>query len=101
MHPGEATNRISVSDGDVPSWQRNIVWSHDEMGLLAYSIMMGYPIGQLVLWKKPNGVRVPIDGRQRMTAIALFATGEIAVPDMPHIDPLFRGKKYLLIESIN
>lgn len=99
MEPGEATNRISVSDGDVPSWQRNIVWSHDEMGLLAYSIMMGYPIGQLVLWKKPNGVRVPIDGRQRMTAIALFATGEIAVPDMPHIDPLFRGKKYYLLEG--
>src|SRR5205085_12264892 len=30
---------ISVTDADVPRWQRQIVWTSDEMGLVAYSII--------------------------------------------------------------
>ena len=90
---------ISVDEADLPHWQRQLVWTPDEMGLLCYSILRGYPIGQIILWRKNDGIRVPIDGRQRLTAIKRFFEGHIALPDLPHISSKYRGKKYLLGES--
>ena len=95
-HPREV---ISVDDPDLPHWQRQLVWTADEMGLLCYSILHGYPIGQIVLWRLKDGIRVPIDGRQRLTAIKRFFEGHVALPDLPHITPEFRGKKYRLREG--
>jgi len=92
----ELQKLISVEDYDVPSWQRQVVWSAEDMGLLAYSIVQNYPIGMVVLWKKPNGIRVPIDGRQRLTAIQSFHAGRIAIPDLPGIDEPFRNRKFVL-----
>lgn len=88
---------VSVEDKDVPSWQRQIVWTDDEMGLLAYSIIRAYPIGIIILWKKPNGIRVPIDGRQRLYAIKQFFNGSIAIPSLPIIDDEYKNKKYKLL----
>jgi Protein of unknown function DUF262/HNH endonuclease len=90
----EAAQLISSDDADVPGWQRQIVWTDVDMGLLIYSILRGYPIGQLILWKKPNGIRVPIDGRQRLTAIKRFAEGHIGIPSLRHVPAEFHGKKY-------
>src|SRR5438876_3795517 len=92
-------NLISVSDHDVPEWQRKDVWSPIEKGLLAYSILQNYPIGMMILWRKPNGVRVPIDGRQRLTAIREFAAGRIPIPALPSVLPQFHNKKYLLLDG--
>jgi hypothetical protein len=64
------------------------------MGLLVYSVLRGYPIGQMILWKKPNGIRVPIDGRQRLTALKRFAEGHIGIPALRHIPAELHGKKY-------
>lgn len=90
---------VSVEDRDVPSWQRQIVWTADEMGLLAYSIIRAYPIGIIILWKKPNGIRVPIDGRQRLTAIKEFFNGAIAIPSLPIVDDNYKNKKYKLLSG--
>lgn len=91
----EAAQLISIDDVDVPAWQRQLVWTDEDMGLLIYSILRGYPIGQMILWKKANGIRVPIDGRQRLTAIKRFAEGHIAIPSLRHIPAEFHGKKYV------
>lgn len=90
-------NRISVDDIDVPPWQRQLVWTADEMGLLALSILRNYPMGMVILWTKPGGVRVPIDGRQRLTAIKTFRDGLAAIPDMPGVPDEYRRKKYRLL----
>ena len=90
---------ISVDDIDVPSWQRQIVWSPEEMGLLAYSIINNYPIGTIILWVKPDGIRVPIDGRQRITAIRRFYEGQISIPPLPAVQRDFWSKKYRLLEN--
>lgn len=87
---------ISVEDEDVPAWQRGVVWSADEQGLLALSLLQDYPIGLIVLWKKPNGIRVPIDGRQRLTAIKNFFDGLIAIPELQQVPPKYRNVKYRL-----
>src|SRR6186713_2239091 len=93
----EIDSLVCVEDRDVPSWQRQIVWAPDEMGLLAYSIIRSYPIGMIILWKKPNGMRVPIDGRQRLSAIKEFYSGLIAIPSLPIVDENYRNKKYKLL----
>lgn len=90
-------NRISVADEDVPAWQRQTVWTSDEMGLLALSIIQNYPIGLVILWRKPDGVRVPIDGRQRLTAIQRFRAGDCAIPDLPGVPSHYKNRKYKLL----
>lgn len=87
---------VSVDDADVPAWQRQTVWSPDEMGLLAYSIIRQYPIGIVILWQKLSGIRVPIDGRQRLTAIQQFFNGNVAIPDLPSVQKEYRKKKFKL-----
>lgn len=93
----ERTELISIDDFDLPSWQRQLVWTTDDMGLLAYSILMNYPIGMIVLWKKPDGIRVPIDGRQRLTAIKQFMEGLIAIPSLNIIPDVLKNAKYKLL----
>jgi hypothetical protein len=91
---------ISVDDIDVPRWQRGIVWKDEDMGLLAYSIVRGYPIGLIVLWRrKQGGLRVPIDGRQRLTAIRAFAAGQVAIPNHDGIPVRYRNRKYVVSEG--
>ncbi|HXH37141.1 MAG TPA: DUF262 domain-containing protein [Thermoanaerobaculia bacterium] len=88
---------ISFDELDVPPWQRQIVWTPEDMGLLAYSIINNYPIGMLILWRRPDGIRVPIDGRQRLRAIRAFAEGQIAIPTLKHIPSDLHNAKYKLI----
>lgn len=95
----ERQTMISVEDVDLPEWQRQLVWTHDDMGLLVYSILNNYPIGMMILWRKEDGIRVPIDGRQRLTAIRQFAEGRVAIPALPHVPPEFHNKKYKLLEG--
>jgi len=90
---------ISAEDFDVPAWQRQIVWTPEDMGLLAYSIIRNYPIGMMVLWKKLDGIRVPIDGRQRLRAIREFAEGRIAIPSLRSIPDEFKNSKYKLLKG--
>ena len=95
----ERDNLISMDDYDVPTWQRQIVWNLEDMGLLAYSIIRNYPIGMMVIWKKSDGIRVPIDGRQRLTAIREFAEGRVAIPSLRGIPDEFKNAKYKLLEG--
>jgi len=90
-------DRISVEPEDLPPWQRQLVWNEEDQGMLALSILNSYPIGLIVLWKRTNGVRVPIDGRQRLTAIKNFVEGVIAIPrEIGGVPQQFQGAKYKL-----
>ena len=93
----EEDRSVSVEDTVVPAWQRSSVWSEEQQGLLALSILQGYPIGTIVLWDKGDGankVRVPVDGRQRITAIRRFMLGLVRIPDQPWLPERLRGRKY-------
>ena len=92
---------ISIDNFDVPKWQRDLVWNDDDCGLLAYSIISNYPIGMLILWRKDDGIRVPIDGRQRITAIKRFYEGKVAIPEIQGIPEKYWNRKYKLLENDN
>ncbi len=93
---GDDVELISAADSEVPSWQRNVVWTDEEMGLLALSVLQNYPIGLIILWRKSNGVHVPIDGRQRLTALENFYTGLVAIPDLPGVPEDYKNRKFQL-----
>jgi hypothetical protein len=93
------TDRVSVDDTEVPQWQRQTVWNSDDQGLLALSVLQGYPIGVMVLWRNQRGVLVPIDGRQRITALNNFMNGDVSIPNQPWIDEHYRSRKFLMKEG--
>ena len=76
----------------IPQFQRDFIWSKEKAASLMDSILKGYPIGTMILWKTKDtlrsirnlgGVDLPetpagdfiqyvLDGQQRLTSI--FAT---------------------------
>ncbi len=79
----------------LPSFQRRFVWDEDDVLALLDSIKNGYPIGNIILWKKPEDIKPEeidplskpligdvkknasstyfvIDGQQRLTALLLI-----------------------------
>lgn len=86
----------------VPEFQRGLRWRESDNVKLFDSILRGYPIGSLLVWKHPEPVgnvkvglatiAAPevqdawslVDGQQRVTAIAG------ALIDLPNQDPKFR-----------
>jgi hypothetical protein len=67
-----------VEQGNIdtePEWQRNIVWSTEGRALLVKSVMSGYPIAPVILWERPNGNFVCVDGKNRIEALKSFWYG--------------------------
>jgi hypothetical protein len=79
---------ISNNDYQLPSVQREFVWSDDRIRDLIMSVYSGYPLGSIVLWN-PRGMEIQtvpftdsrehkeptslvIDGQQRLTALLLM-----------------------------
>ena len=86
---------LSAADDEVPTWQRSVVWNSNQQGYLALSIILGYPIGQIILWTaRDKGPRVPVDGRQRLSAIKAFKEGKATIPKETWIEERYRGCYY-------
>jgi uncharacterized protein with ParB-like and HNH nuclease domain len=100
----------------VPKFQREFVWSQPQVFGLLSSIFRARPIGMITAWKQPQGnpqteieplkikstafknfdedpavVHLVLDGKQRLTAMAI-AFGGLRAPDDRH---LFSGRWFL------
>ncbi|RLG19095.1 hypothetical protein DRN63_00375 [Nanoarchaeota archaeon] len=87
-----------ISNYMLPSFQRRFLWDEDDILKLLDSIKNGYPIGNVILWKKPENVEIEeidplskplirtikkdasstyfvIDGQQRLTSLLLAFNG--------------------------
>ncbi len=67
-----------------PNYQRGYIWSSDFKDKLLYSIIKGYPIGNISLRVRTNknskgAMQEVVDGQQRLTTIFNFVNGEYAV----------------------
>lgn len=68
-------NQINIENIDLnPKFQRRNAWNDDKRSKLIESIIMGYPIPEVVLAENPNKKRsfIVIDGKQRLLTIAGF-----------------------------
>lgn len=88
---------LSINNYYLPAFQRDYVWDEDDVKSLIDSIIRGYPIGAIILWKpsskgfiKEDPFAVPlvdstkenggeyyyvIDGQQRLTSLLLLFNG--------------------------
>ncbi len=68
-------NQISLGNIDLnPKFQRRNAWTDEKRSKLVESIVMGYPIPEIVLAENPKKKRsfIVIDGKQRLLTIAGF-----------------------------
>lgn len=90
----------------IPSIQRQFVWDAEDIKMLVYSIINGYPIGAVIIWEpktrfpsaplmgestKSDGERYVLDGQQRLTALMLIKNGW----------ELVRGSKKIVTTAIS
>ena len=75
----------------LPEFQREFTWNKTQVKNLLDSMLAGYPIGSLLIWKTTNppalknlpinevegSVKVLLDGQQRLTALYLLIRGDI------------------------
>lgn len=79
-------NWVSSGEIAIPEIQRPFVWSSTKVRDLLDSLLQGYPVGYMIVWRNPNvrlkdgsvsvGKRILIDGQQRMTALMAALLGE-------------------------
>lgn len=62
-----------------PKFQRRNAWNDEKRSKLIESIIMGYPVPEIVLAESPKGRRkfIVIDGRQRLLTISGFINNEV------------------------
>jgi len=88
----ELLDDIRTQDLVLPEFQREYVWTLDQAKQLMVSLVKGYPVGGLLIWKtdrppelknvaklpdKIGTVQVLLDGQQRLTTLHMLLTGEI------------------------
>ncbi len=76
----------------LPEFQREYVWTREQAKTLIGSLLKGWPVGGLLIWKtaqppelknvaalpdKIGTVSVLLDGQQRLTTLHMIVTGEI------------------------
>ena len=77
-----------------PPYQRGHVWGEDRQRNLIRSLLLGLPIGGV--WINERDVmepRVVIDGKQRLTALRAWTSGQLAVPAGWFTDTYFEGER--------
>jgi hypothetical protein len=68
---------------DIPEFQREFVWSNNQVRDLAESIYKGYPIGLLTFFKVPSELRYRqerywvLDGQQRLLSLVIIMKGKV------------------------
>lgn len=60
-----------------PSYQRNFIWSPLDQQSLMDSVLLGYPLPNFFVYKKPEGKFEMVDGQQRSKTIYRFVEGII------------------------
>lgn len=92
MKISHALHNIEKRDLVLPEFQREYVWSREQAKQLMVSLVRGYPVGGLLIWKtdtppdlknidqipeKIGTIMVLLDGQQRLTTLHMLLTGKV------------------------
>ena len=92
MKISELLDSIRNYDLVLPEFQREYVWTREQAKQLMVSLVKGYPVGGLLLWKtdqppelknvdklpeRLGTIQVLLDGQQRLTTLHMLITGDI------------------------
>jgi hypothetical protein len=93
-----------ASDGSLdldPDWQRGSIWTRDQKPKLIDSIQNGYPIPPLVIWTRPQGKYIMVDGKQRTEALIGYTKDEFAFENTVYSQKSQSDKETFLDKEIN
>ncbi len=76
---------IQMKKGNIllnPKFQRRIAWKEERKSQFIESLIFGVPVPQILLSQRSDGKYIVLDGKQRLTAIEDFFSGELALRGM-------------------
>jgi hypothetical protein len=101
--------RMDTGDIQVPEFQRGFVWTYRQAARFIESLLMGFPVPGIFLWRNPETERlVVVDGQQRLRTLQSYYRGilrerEFALPERtsPYqmVNPRFQGKTYRALDD--
>jgi hypothetical protein len=65
--------RLEKGDIEIPNFQRGFVWNHRQASRFIESLLIGFPVPGIFLWRNPETERlVVVDGQQGSSASCTF-----------------------------
>jgi hypothetical protein len=101
ISPREAVRRIERNDYVLPNIQRSFVWSRKQIIALFDSLLRGYPIGSIVVWRTTPQANRDLGFRHFVTDH--FPDTELAkanVSNRPRVDAVLDGQQRLTALNI-
>lgn len=81
-----------------PEFQRRDAWDNNTKSKLIESLMLGFPVPQIILAEIKRNKYIVIDGKQRLITICQFYNGKLKLQGLDVLSSL-NGKKYKDIEN--
>lgn len=101
--------RMEARDIEIPEFQRGFVWTYRQAARFIESLLMGFPVPGIFLWRNPQTERLfVVDGQQRLRTLQSYYQGvlrgrEFALPERtsPYqiVHPRFQGRTYRALED--
>ena len=85
---------------EMPEFQRQFVWKHEQQSLFIESILLNFPLPPLYINKNVKGKYLVVDGRQRLTTLKDFLENKFALKGLKAF-PDLNGKFYKDLVEIN
>jgi hypothetical protein len=76
-----------------PKFQRHAVWGRDRQSMLIESLLLNIPIPMLYFAEDEDGIKVVVDGQQRLRAIDEFHSGRYVLKRLDVL-PNMNGKRW-------
>jgi hypothetical protein len=84
-----------------PDWQRGSVWTREQKPKLIDSLENGYPVPHLVIWTRPHGRYVMVDGKQRTETLISYTKDEFTYDKLLFSQKTEADKETFLDKELN
>lgn len=101
--------RMENEDIDFPNFQRGFIWESRRCARFIESLLLGFPVPGIFLWRNPRTERLSVvDGQQRLRTLKAYYAGvlrgrEFSLPERtaPYqvVHPRFQKKTYRTLEE--
>lgn len=96
--------RMQTGDIRIPNFQRGFIWTNRQAARFIESLLLGFPVPGIFLWRDPRTERlVVVDGQQRLRTLQCFYEGvirerEFKIPEHTSryqvVHPELQGRTY-------
>jgi len=101
--------RMDNEDIEMPNFQRGFVWTFRQASRFVESLLLGFPVPGIFLWRNPSTEKlVIVDGQQRLRTLQsfyreIFKGREFVLPEKTspyqQVHPRFQRRTYRILEE--